>query len=75
MFKSLSHFELIFVYGVKVHSNFIDLRTAVQLSQHHLLSIPLVYSCLLWWRLIVHKFVGLFLGFLFCSIDPYIIFC
>ena len=47
MFKSLSHFELIFVYGVKVRSNFIDLHTAVQLSQYHLLSIPLVYSCLL----------------------------
>ena len=27
IFKSLSHFELIFVYGVKVCSNFIDLHT------------------------------------------------
>ena len=37
MFKSLSHFEFIFVYGVRVCSNFIDLHVAVQLSQHHLL--------------------------------------
>ena len=37
MFKSLSHFEVIFVYGVRVCSNFIDLHAAVQLSQHHLL--------------------------------------
>ena len=35
-FKSLSHFEYIFVYGVKECSNFIDLHAAVQLSKHHL---------------------------------------
>ena len=39
MFKSLSHFEFIFVHGVRVCSNFIDLHAAVQLSQHHLLKI------------------------------------
>ena len=32
MFKSLSHFEFIFVYGVRVCSNFTDLHVAVQLS-------------------------------------------
>ena len=37
MFKSLSHIEFIFVFGVRVCSNFSDLRAAVQLSQHHLL--------------------------------------
>ena len=37
VFKSLSHFEFIFVYGVKECSNFIDLYAAVQFSQHHLL--------------------------------------
>ena len=37
IFKSLRHFEFIFVYGVRVCSNFIDLHAAVQLSQHHLL--------------------------------------
>ena len=30
--KSLSHFEFIFVYGVRVCSNLIDLRAAVQFS-------------------------------------------
>ena len=47
MFKSLSHFEFVFVYGEKVCSNFTDLYAALQLSQHHLLKrlslIPIVY--------------------------------
>ena len=37
MFKSLSHFECIFVHGVQVCSGFIDFHAAVQLSQHYLL--------------------------------------
>ena len=37
MFRSLVHFEFIFVYGVRKCSNFILLRIAVQFSQHHLL--------------------------------------
>ena len=36
MFESLSHFEFSFEYDVKRYSYFIDLHTAVQLSQHHL---------------------------------------
>jgi len=36
-FRSLIHFEFIFVYGVKKYSNFILLHVAVQFSQHHLL--------------------------------------
>ena len=42
-FRSLIHFELIFVCGVRMCSNFILLHLAVQFSQHHLLkrlSIP-----------------------------------
>ena len=38
IFRSLNHFEFIFVYGVRDCSNFIELHEAVQLSQHHLLS-------------------------------------
>ena len=30
-FKSISHFEFIFVHSVRVYSNFIDLHAAVQL--------------------------------------------
>ena len=37
VFKSLSHFEFIFVYGERVCSDFIHLHVAVQLYQHHLL--------------------------------------
>ena len=37
MFKSLSHFKFIFMYGKRLSSNFIDLHAAVQLYQHHLL--------------------------------------
>ena len=37
MFKFLSYSEFIFVYGMRVCSNFIALHVAVQLFQHHLL--------------------------------------
>ena len=36
-FRSLIHFEFIFLYGVRECSNFILLHVAVQFSQHHLL--------------------------------------
>ena len=57
-FKSLIHFEFIFVYDVRKCSNFILLRVAVQFSQHHLLkrlSLPLRISSFV-------KNKGLFLG-------------
>ena len=34
IFKSLIHFEFIFVHGVRVCSSFIDLHAAIQVSQH-----------------------------------------
>ena len=36
-YRSLIHFEFIFVYGVRKCSDFILLHVAVQFSQHHLL--------------------------------------
>ena len=36
-FRSLIHFEFIFVYGVRKRANFIILHAAVQFSQHYLL--------------------------------------
>ena len=36
-FRPFNHLELIFIYGVRECSNFIDLHVAVQLSHHHLL--------------------------------------
>ena len=37
IFRSLIHFEIIFVYGVRKCSSFILLHIADQFSQHHLL--------------------------------------
>ena len=71
MLKSLSHFEFIFVHGMRVCSKFIGLHAAVQLCQHHLLEetvFHFIFLPPLWktdgWC------VGLFLSSLFCSIDP-----
>ena len=59
-FRSLIHFEFIFVYGVRECSNFILLHVAVQFSQYHLLKrlfFSTVYSCLLCHRLGDHKYM------------------
>ena len=37
IFKSLSHFEFIFLHSVRVYSSFIDLNAAVQVFQKYLL--------------------------------------
>ena len=37
IFRSLTHFEFIFVYGVRKSSNFVVLHIAILFSQHHLL--------------------------------------
>ena len=45
-FRSLIHFEFIFVYGVRECSNFIHLHVVVQFSQHHLLNRLLSLHCI-----------------------------
>ena len=62
IFKSLSYFEVISVYHVKEHSDFIDLHVAFQHAQHPFLKrlLPIAYSWLLCWRLIDSTCVGLF---------------
>uniref|UniRef100_A0A9L0T2N9 Uncharacterized protein n=1 Tax=Equus caballus TaxID=9796 RepID=A0A9L0T2N9_HORSE len=45
--KSLIHFELIFVHGVREWSTFILLHVAIQLSQHHLLKRLSFLHCML----------------------------
>ena len=78
MVKFLSDYELIFVHGVRICSSSIDLHEAVQFSQHHLLKglyFPILSSCLLCRRLIDCRYLGLFLGSLFCSIGLYVCFC
>ena len=46
IFKFSSHFGFIFVYGVRLYSNLIDLHVDVMLSKHHLLE-KTVFSPLL----------------------------
>ena len=46
-FRSLIHFEFIFVYGVRECSHFILLHVAVQFSQHHLLKRQSFLHCIL----------------------------
>ena len=43
VFRSLIHFEFIFVYYVRKCSNLIVSQVAVQFSQHHLLKRPFSY--------------------------------
>ena len=74
MFRSLMRFEFIFVYGVIEYSNFILLHVAVQFSQYHLLKrlpFSITYPCFLCHRLIQHKCMGLFLDFLYYSVNLY----
>ena len=46
-FRSLIHFEFIFVYGVRKCFNFITLLVAVQFAQHHLLKRLSLPHCIL----------------------------
>ena len=45
-FRSLNHFEFIFVFGVRKCSNFILLQVAIQFFQHHLLKIQSFLHCI-----------------------------
>ena len=66
IFKSLSHFEFIFVYNVRECSNFIALHALSSFSnttcwREYLFSIA--WICLLCWRIIDHRCMSLFLYF------------
>ena len=45
-FRSLTHFEFIFAYGISKCSNFILLHVAVQFSQNHLLKRQSLSHCI-----------------------------
>ena len=45
-FRSLIHFEFIFVYGVRECSSFIFLQVVDQFSQHHLLKRLSFFHCI-----------------------------
>ena len=70
-FRSLIHFEIIFICDVRECSNFFILHVAGQFSQHHLLKRLSFFHCIFllsYHRLVDHRCVGLFLDFLACSI-------
>ena len=46
-FRSLIHFEFIFVYGVRKCSSFILLQVVDQFSQHHLLKRLSLLHCII----------------------------
>ena len=77
-FRSLIHFEFIFVYGVRKCYSFIRLQLVDRFSQHHLLKRLSFLHCIFLPPLSrsgVHRCVDLSLGFLFCSIDLYFCLC
>ena len=73
-FRSLIHFEFIFMYGVRKCSNFILLHGAVQFSQHDLLkrlSLPPLYilACVVKNKVPIGAWVYLWVYTLFhCSV-------
>ena len=78
IFKSLSHFEFTFcvcdgVFLTSLIYKWLFNFPNTTFWRDCLFSI--VYSCLLCWRLIAHRCVHLFLGSVFCSIEPWISFC
>ena len=73
---SLIYFEFIFVYGVRMCSNFI--HVAVQFFQYHLLKRKsFVFNCIFlpcWSKVRCHRCMGLSLDFLSCSTGLYFCF-
>ena len=68
MFRSLIHFEFIFVYGVRKCSSFILLQVVDQFSQHHLLKRLSFLHCIFLpplSKIRFHRCVGLSLDFYF----------
>ena len=77
-FRSLIHFEFILVHGVRKGSNFILLHVVVQFCQHHLLKRLSLLHCIFLPPLSKIRYIGsmgLFLGFLSCSIGLYFCSC
>ena len=65
-FRSLVHFEFIFVYGVRKCSSFILLQVVDQFSQHHLLKRLSLLRCIFLpplSKIGVHRCVDLSLGY------------
>ena len=77
-FRSLIHFEFIFVYGIRKCSSFILLQVVDQISQNHLLKRLSFLHCIFLpplSKIRCPQVVDLSLGFLLCSIDLYFCLC
>ena len=77
-FRSLIYFEFTLVYGIRKCSNFTLLHVSFQFSQHHLLKRLSLPHCVFLPPLSkqgTHRYMGLFLGFLSCSVGLYFCFC
>ena len=72
IFRSIILFEFIFVYGVTVCSNFLDLHVVASTFPVLPAEETIVYSFLLCWRLIVLRYMGLFLSSVFCYVDLHV---
>ena len=73
-FRSVIHFEFIFVYSVRKYSNFIPVQIAVLFSQHHIMKMLSFLHCTflpLFSEIRCHWGIGLSLDFLSFSIDLY----
>ena len=59
MFRSLTHFEVFFVYVIRECYNFILLHVAAQFSQHHLLK-SCFHFCIILYLLLCFIYLLLF---------------
>ena len=78
IFRSLSHFKLILckVWGCVLTSLvYVWLSSFSNTTCWRDCLFPIIHPCLLCWRLIDCRCMDLFLGSLFCPIDPYVCFC
>ena len=76
--KSSTHFEFIFLYGIRRWFSSIPLHVHVQFSQYYWLKktvFTTVYSCFLCQRLIDHIYVWSYVLSLLCSVDLWVLFC
>ena len=75
---SLNHFEFIFLcmlWGCILSLIYMRLSNFPNTACWGNCSFPIVYSCVLCWRLINCRYMSLFLGCLFFPINPYVCFC
>ena len=74
VFKFLNHFELIFMYSIRIQFHFFACSYPIFPTPTRNYPFPIVYPWLVCHKLIDHIYVGLCIGFLLCSVDVWIFF-